>query len=196
VNHVESGIWAYAVVFILFFTIQDFDIEKRNQRKFLYAALLIGVLGFISTISLYEFNKIYRNSITKSLHSSDWDAFLEYARSNPNNVYLLPFKRYKELGTFVGKTHEAVLPGCLNNIYSTGYWNIHLPPMERELQKRGVNNVFRDIKKSNVYVMNDRESLSLAPFYKDHYHEILIADTIKKFGDLLILKYRSIGEKL
>jgi hypothetical protein len=32
VNHVESGIWAYAVVFILFFTIQDFDIEKRNQR--------------------------------------------------------------------------------------------------------------------------------------------------------------------
>ena len=62
--------------------------------------------------------------------------------------------------------------------------------MERELGKRGVTNLFRDIKNDNVFVLNDKQALSFVPFYKEHYHEDLAVDTIRTFGNLFLLKYR------
>ena len=66
---------------------------------------------------------------------------------------------------------------------------MYLPSMERELKKRGVNNLFHDITKDNVYVVNDKKSLSFIPFYNEHYHESLVADTLKTFGSIYLLKY-------
>ena len=152
--------------------------------------MLIGVIGLASNITLFELDKIHRASKAKNIQASDWDSFLQYTKNNPSDVFLLPFDRYKELGSFLGKTYKAIEPGSWNNILSTGYWNIHLPPMNRELQKRGISNMFKDIKNDNVFVLNDKQSLSFAPFYKDHYHEDLAIDTVKYFGKLFISKYR------
>ena len=83
----------------------------------------------------------------------------------------------------------SVTEGSLDNIYSTGYWNIHLPAMNRELEKRGVSNIFRDIKNKNVYMMDDVVSLSFVPYYSEHYHEMLEIDTLRTFGSMRMLKY-------
>ena len=58
------------------------------------------------------------------------------------------------------------------------------------MKKRGVTNLFRDVKKDNVYVIGDGQAMSFAPFYSDHYHEKLSIDTLRYFGDMPLLKYR------
>ena len=62
--------------------------------------------------------------------------------------------------------------------------------MNRELEKRGVANVIKDVWHDNVYVVSDEQKLSLAPYYKDHYHEKLDVDTLTTFGNIDLLKYR------
>ena len=190
VPHVEAGIWIFAVIFVLFFVDKNAFIEANRSKGFVKIFLLVSLVGLANTITLFEFGKTSRLLKAGYSTQSDWGAFLDYANRNSNDVFLLPFGRYKELGGFVGKTYKAVAPGSWNNIHSTGYWNIHLPPLERELEKRGVTNLFRDIKNDNVFVLNDKQALSFVPFYKEHYHEDLAIDTIRTFGNLFLLKYR------
>jgi hypothetical protein len=106
-------------------------------------------------------------------------------------VFLLPFGRYKEFSRKIERPFTAVEPGSWNNIHSTGYWNMYLPAIERELTKRGVNNLIKDVTKENVYTIAEATNLSLAPFYKVHYHTRLKIDTLTNFGNLQLLKYRA-----
>ena len=188
--HVEAGIWGYAVIFALFYAYKSNFDESKQTKKLIKIFLLIGIIGLANNITLFELDKIHRASKAKNIQAADWESFLQYTKNNPSDVFLLPFDRYKELGSFLGKTYKAIEPGSWNNILSTGYWNIHLPAMNRELQKRGVSNMFKDIINDNVFVLNDKHSLSFAPFYRDHYHEDLAIDTVKHFGKLFISKYR------
>ena len=188
--HVEAGIWGYAVIFALFYAYKSNLAESKQTKGLIKIFLLIGIIGFANNITLFELDKIHRASKAKNIQAADWESFLQYTKNNPGDVFLLPFDRYKELGSFLGKTYKAIEPGSWNNIHSTGYWNIHLPPMNRELQKRGVSNMFKDIINDNVFVLNDKQSLSFVPFYKEHYHEDLAIDTVKYFGKLFISKYR------
>ena len=190
ISHVEAGIWGYAVIFALFYAYKSNFDESKQTKGLIKIFLLIGVIGLANNITLFELDKIHRASKAKNIQASNWESFLQHTKNNPGDVFLLPFDRYKELGSFLGKTYKAIEPGSWNNILSTGYWNIHLPPMNRELQKRGVSNMFKDIKNDNVFVLNDKHSLSLVPFYKQHYHEDLAIDTVKHFGKLFISKYR------
>ena len=190
ISHVEAGIWGYAVIFALFYAYKSNLAESKQTKGLIKIFMLIGIIGLANNITLFELDKIHRASKAKNIQASDWESFLQYTKNNPGDVFLLPFDRYKELGSFLGKTYKAIEPGSWNNIHSTGYWNIHLPPMNRELQKRGVSNMFKDIKSDNVFVLNDKQSLSFVPFYKEHYHEDLAIDTVKHFGKLFISKYR------
>ena len=38
-------------------------------------------------------------------------------------------------------------------------------------------------------MIGDENSMSLTPFYNEHYHEKLSVDTIRYFGDMPLLKY-------
>jgi hypothetical protein len=189
VTHVESGIWAYAVIPVLYYASEGDFLNNKKRRIMITITFLICVIGLANTICLFEFDKKKYFTKIQDAPTAEWTAFLQYVHTHPNDVFLLPFTRYKELGSFLGKTYNAVPPGSWNNIYSTGYWNIHLPSMKQELQRRGVSNLFRDVINENVFVMNDRESMSLVPFYKDHYHKEIGADTVKTFGRLFLLKY-------
>lgn len=191
VIHVEMGIWTFAIIFVLSF-LNDSDIIKSNQEnKLIKVLLLSSAIGLIITGVLFAFDRFSEKTKNQMESNIDWRAFSQYAKEKPGDVFLLPFERYKQLARNSSNVYKAIAPGSWNNIYSTGYWNIHLPPMTQELKKRDVTNIFKDIKKDNVYVLSDKESLSFIPFYSEHYHEILVVDTIKSFGNLHLLKYHS-----
>lgn len=190
VDHVESGIWIFACIFALSFFNKGDIIESKQGKGFLKILVFTGLIGLVCTVTLFELGKAYKISRAKYSGTTDWPSFLQYANENKDDVFLLPFGRYKELGAFLGKTYKAIPPDSWDNIHSTGYWNIHLPPMDKELEKRGVTNLFKDVKRDNVFVLSDYQSLSLAPFYRDHYHEELKIDTVGQFGDVFLLKYR------
>jgi hypothetical protein len=105
-------------------------------------------------------------------------------------VFLLSFDRYKEMGELRNPPYIAIGPGDFDNIFSWGYWNIHLPAMKKELAKRGVENPIRDVVHDNVYVLENNEGSALDVFYEEHYHKSLQVDTVRMFEDLILLKYR------
>ena len=156
VSHVEMGIWLYA-------TVMGIPLLQRNNA-------VAGVLGKIASrlpiiVSLFalvflagtilSLPKENRNRAIFAVPemSSDWRNFLEYANKNIDNIYLLSFYQYKDLGFVKDPPYKAAKAGSWQNIIPIGYWNIHLPGMKRELEKRGVENPLRDIVNSNVYTI-------------------------------------------
>ena len=191
VEHVETGVWVYAVVFLLFFVDKEDFLGHERTKSFLQIIPLICIVSLIISGTYIAFDKVSnKEAKTDSKNNADWPAFLEYAKARPNDVFLLPFSRYKDLARNIGYPYSSIEPGSWNNIFSTGYWNIHLPQMNRELEKRGVANIIKDVWHNNVYVVSDERMLSLTPYYYEHYHEKLHVDTLASFGDIDLLKYR------
>ena len=190
VDHVEAGVWLYAIVFALFFFNKDYFCKAIPTKLFLLIVGLICSAAFFFSVITFAIDNKFRVHKT---NGANWESFLQYTKERPNDVFLLPFERYMQVAEFLGTTYKAIPPHSWDNIHSTGYWNIHLPPMNEELKKRGVTNIFRDIKKENVYVLSDKYSLSFVPFYLDHYHELLETDTIETFGSIYLLKYHLKG---
>lgn len=194
VEHVEVGVWALAVIFVLFFVDKEDVLEKKHTKIFLHA---VGIVSFSCLVILGVnlvfdgWSKAANGAQPTSGTQKDWNEFFAYAKSHPDDVFLLPFERYKEFSRKIERPFTAVEPGSWNNIHSTGYWNMYLPAIERELAKRGVNNLIKDVTKENVYTIAEATSLSLAPFYKTHYHVRLKIDTLANFGNLQLLKYRA-----
>lgn len=194
VEHVEVGVWALAVIFVLFFVDKEDVLEKKHTKIFLHA---VGIVSFSCLVILGVnlvfdgWSKAANGTQPTSGTQEDWNAFFAYAKSHPDDVFLLPFERYKEFSKKIDHVFSAVEPGSWNNIHSTGYWNMYLPAIERELAKRGVDNLIKDVTKENVYTIAEATNLSLAPFYKVHYHTQLKIDTLTNFGNLQLLKYRA-----
>ncbi len=193
VDHVEVGIWALAVVFVLFFVDKNDILDKKQTKLFLKTASIVGISSLIILgINIY-FDKMA--AATKAARPTsgtqeDWSKFLSYTKEHPDDVFLLPFERYKEFSRKIDYVFSAVEPGSWNNIHSTGYWNMYLPAIERELEKRGVTNLIKDVTKDNVYMISEATALSPAPFYKIHYHTQLKTDSLMNFGNIKLLKYR------
>ncbi len=189
VDHVESGVWAYAVVFVLSFLRKEDIPESSKAKTYLQVIALVCVASILLVGCRIALGGSLKNARADKQDGTDWNAFLQYAEKRNDDVFLLSFDRYQALATYRGNIYEAISPRSLDNIYSTGYWNIHLPAMNRELEKRGVSNIFRDIKNENVYVLDDVVSLSFVPYYNQHYHEKLEVDTLRTFGTMRMLKY-------
>ena len=193
VGHVEVGVWALAVVFVLFFAERDDILGKEQTKLFLKTASIVGISSLIILgVNIY-FDRMA--TATKAARPTsgtqeDWAKFFSYAKEHPDDVFLLPFERYKEFSNKMNSVFSAVEPGSWNNIHSTGYWNMYLPAIERELEKRGVTNLIKDVTKDNVYMISEATALSVAPFYKIHYHTRLKTDTLMSFGNIKLLKYR------
>lgn len=195
VDHVEVGVWALAVVFVLFFMGKEDILEKKQTKFFLRIVRIIGISSLVVLGTNMILDRVSRAIVAERPTSSsreDWSKFLSYAKEHPNDVFLLPFGRYKEFSKATDHVFTAVKPGSWNNIHSTGYWNMYLPAIERELEKRGVTNLFKDVTKDNVYMISEATALSLAPFYKIHYHTRLKTDTLMSFGNIKLLKYRAL----
>ena len=193
--HVESGIWLYAVVCsIPFLSNKEFNsnsVATRLRNIVPYILMLLAV--FFAYFGIAEQGNVKKQwrLIEGTETPSDWKSFLEYTEMHLDDVFLLSFERYKTLGTYKNPAYLAVEPGSWQNIFSWGYWNIYLPGMEREFHKRGIQNPIKDIIHDNVYLLEDDNRPSLLDFYRTHYHDSLWVDTVKTFGDLMLLKYHS-----
>ena len=192
VSHVEMGIWLYAAVMGIPLLQRDNAIvgvpSKISNRLPIIVSLFALVFLTGTILSLPKENR-NRAVFAVPEMSNDWREFLEYANENVNNAYLLSFYQYKDLGFVKDPPYRAVMPGSWQNIIPIGYWNINLPGMKRELEKRGVENPLRDIIHDNVYTIETGNNPSYQLFYKIHYHKNLKVDTVQTFGNLMVLKY-------
>lgn len=192
VAHVESGIWLYAVVCgIPFFykegIIRNQLVEKRIQ---LITYIMIGFAALFAVLSISSQPLKTQWKIIETREvDGDWKNFIDFTKKHPNDVFLLSFDRYKELGKVKDKPYRSIEPGSWQNIFPLGYWNMNLPAMRGELAKRGVNNPVKDIVNPNVYVVEEYPYPILLDFYDLHYHELISIDTVNSFGKIQLLKY-------
>ena len=193
VSHVEMGIWLYAAVMgipLLQGGNAVSGVPSKISSRLPIIVSLFALVFFVATV--LSLPKEHRNRAVFAVPemSNDWRDFLEYANENINNVYLLSFYQYKDLGFVKDPPYRAAKLGSWQNIIPIGYWNINLPGMKRELEKRGVENPLRDIVNNNVYTIETGNNPSYQLFYKIHYHKNLAVDTVQTFGNLMVLKYR------
>lgn len=194
VHHVEMGIWLYAV----FSTVTFFERECESAAlvekslPLLVTAMALGclVLG-LTTQRNEETDRLFFGA-TKM--PAEWSDFLEYAGEHSDDVFLLGFHQYKALATFHTPIYKSIAPHSWGNIIPMGYWNVNLPGMKREMELRGVKNPMGDIIRDNVYVLDESCNYHLESYYKRHYHQDVVVDTLQKFGTLSLLKYRVLTE--
>lgn len=190
VYHVESGIWLYAVVCAIPFVHLKDDEFGINTRKLLCLLFSMATLCFIFALSTQRNEETDRFLFGSPKVPAEWQEFLQFADSHPDDVFLLHFNPYKALAIYKDPAFRAAAPGSWGNIVPIGYWNINLPGMKRELEKRGVTNPLRDIVKDNVYVVSGGTGVKLEYYYKAHYQKEFAIDTVQKYGHYNLLKYR------
>ena len=149
-------------------------------------------LVFVLSIPSYIHTERKGLVITPSRYEH-WVLFDKFAGNHRDDVFLLDFNSYKSFATTRDPAYLSIAPGSWQNIFPIGYWNIHLPAMEKELKERGVFNPLRDITRKNVYVVEDGNYPRYKSFYSTHYHKELLVDTIGVFDGLPLLKYREKG---
>lgn len=195
VHHVESGIWLYATVCGVVFMSSDIlwpsSLGDKWKRALPFVILSIAIFFAYSGITEQGTLKKQWHLIEHEQVPANWQIFLDYASNHNDDVFLLSFEKYKALGIFKNPPYLSIEPGSWNNIFPWGYWNIHLPAMKREFSKRGVENPIRDIIHSNVYLIKENSDPSLLDYYERHYNDSLWIDTVKTFGDLMLLQYHS-----
>jgi len=194
-HHVVSGIWLYAIVSSIPFMQKDFlegfGLADKKRRIIFTLPIVLSILFAFLGISGQSSLKKQWHIIEHADTPTEWQFFLDYAKKHVDDVFLLSFERYKDLGTYRNPPYKAITPQSWQNIFSWGYWNIYLPAMTHELSKRGVTNPIRDIVHDNVYTIEDDNKPSLLEFYQKHYHDSLWVDTVETFGKLMLLKYHS-----
>lgn len=193
VYHVESGIWLYAIVCAIPFMHKD-DFDKSGKMKALPVLLFALAAGaFVLAMANQRDYGNNRLLFGTPEMSKDWKAFEKYAKDRPDDVFMLYFNDYKYLATYKDPAYRAAAPRSWENVFSFGYWNINLPGMKKELAERGVQNPIGDLTKDNVFVLETDTLYRFDRFYKVHYHDSVVIQPIKEFGNLRLVKYRSEG---
>lgn len=192
VYHVETGIWLYAVICAVpFMRIQE-DKIISGEKKLFYLICAMSVLCFVFAMSTQRSIENDRLFFGSRKMPAEWVEFTRYAEMHPSCVFLLYFDPYKALASYKEPAYRAAAPGSWGNIVPIGYWNVNLPGMKRELEKRGVENPLRDIVKDSVFVLSSGKGVKLDYYYKTHYHKNFVIDTVKTFGYLKLLKYKTV----
>lgn len=192
--HVEMGIWTYAIVMTipLLPDAKEMDslIPQKSLNKIAGAFSVVALFFVASSVVMFPNMETEDSFASIPLKTEKWKLFEQYAESHPDDVFLLDFVQYKELGMVKDPAYRAAAPGSWKNIFPIGYWNIHLPAMKRELERRGVGNPLHDIIHENVYLLESGNTPKYQSFYARHYHKNLVVDTVESLGELKLLKYR------
>jgi len=188
--HVESGIWLYSITFMVPW-LDNFEVSKEKSLKIIK---LFSCLAIVIALIFITMQKLSERPLNQILYTPtlpvEWRLFETYASEHPDDVFLLVFDKYKDLATDRNVPYKSTQPGSWQNIFPMGYWNVHLPAMKYELEKRGVKNPLRDILNDNVYVIENDKGFSPGFFYQQHYKKSIVADTVVSFDYLKVLKYR------
>ena len=192
VYHVKSGIWLYAVICAIPFVRLQRGEFGTKTRKLLCLLLVMSTVCFVFAMSTQRLEENDRLFFGSRKMPAEWVEFTRYAEMHPSCVFLLYFDPYKALASYKEPAYRAAAPSSWGNIVPIGYWNVNLPGMKRELEKRGVENPLRDIVKDSVFVLSSGKGVKLDYYYKTHYHKNFVIDTVKTFGYLKLLKYKTV----
>lgn len=191
VSHVESGIWLYAIACAVPMMKTGALGLDLKLAKLPYLVLLVAlgcfVMGMQNSRSGVPNNRVLFGTPEMS---EDWKNFVRHTEEHPDDVFLLYFGPYKYLALTKTPAYMAAPPRSWANIVPLGYWNINLPGMKREMHERGVENPIRDVLKSNVYVLEEGRVPDLESFYGRHYGKSVFRDTVERFGELMLVKYK------
>lgn len=192
-GHVEMGIWLYASMMgiPLLQEPPKKAIENLGKKLNSLPPLIFLIAVCFAFIAILNLPKLERNNhlLTIPEMSESWRMFVEYAEQHPDDIFLLSFYNYKELGMVKDPAYRAASPGSWKNIIPIGYWNVYLPGMKRELKYRGVENPLRDIVNDNVFLIESGNLPQFQLYYQTHYHKNLKVDTAKTLGNIMLLKY-------
>ena len=190
VDHVESGIWLYAIVCAIPMMRKGGGENGKRVEKLPYLVVLMALGSFVLALSGQHRIDDNQAFFGNPQISKEWGEFYQYVQAHPDDVFLLYFNDYKYLATYKDPPYKAVAPGSWGNIIPLGYWNMNLPGMQKEMRIRGVKNPIRDIVRDNVYVLEADSLHRFDRFYRVHYHDSVFLMTVKEFGDLRLVKYR------
>lgn len=195
-GHVEMGIWLYACIMGIPLLQAPSENKTANfgkvvKRLPLLIFLIAVCFAFVAVLNLPK-KEQNDHFLTIPEMSESWRLFVDYAEKHPNDVFLLSFYNYKELGMVKDPAYKAAAPGSWKNIVPIGYWNVFLPGMKRELESRGVANPLRDIVNDNVFMIENGNLPRFQLYYQAHYHKNLKVDTVKMLGDIMLLKYSEV----
>lgn len=196
VHHVESGVWFYGMVVMLpFLEKNSFDGLFIARRIYFAIILFISVMYVLAVYSTSDVQERLNRECSIE-RSHQLHEFLDYAEQRKEKVFLVPFELYKSIASLRNENaFKSIQPGSWQNIFPLGYWNVYLPGMIRELEKRGVTNPLKDIVADNVLYVQEQGMMMFGPqsVWEEHYKKNLVADTIQRFGKIELLKY-SIAE--
>lgn len=167
VAHVEASVWLYATI-ILFPILKKDDLDKIwlsvNMKK-----ILIGVFILLYVIGFWGTKDYVKAETFQSTKDNRWEAFMLYEREHSDQVFLMDLTMYKRFGSRLGGSFRTLDGGRLNHIIPLGYWNIHLPSIKQLLNERGIENPFKSIADSNVYVVHYDQASLYSRFWELHY---------------------------
>lgn len=191
VSHVESGIWLYAIVCAIPMMKRETGNVESKLAKLPYLVLIVALGCFVMGVQNCRPSVPNdRLLFGKPEMSADWKGFMQHVEKSPKDVFLLYFGSYKYLSVVKTPAYLAAPPHDWANIIPLGYWNINLPGMKREMHERGVENPIRDILKDNVYVLEEGRVPDFENFYERHYGKQVVRDTVNRFGELMLVKYK------
>ena len=190
VYHVETGAWLYAAIGTIPFLSGECLDEKKCKPIIRSILLLLAVIFYAFTY-YGQIVGAKTNLFTNPQYGdSYWLDFRKYAQAHVDDVFLLPLFEYQKEATIQNYAYKSIAPGSWANIIPLGFWNVNLPGMNQELQKRGVGNPLKDIVNDNVYVVTENKTSLIERYYSVFYEKKLVADTVQKIGELNILKFK------
>lgn len=197
VSYVENSILLYAMISTIPF------LEKETLQQWKISEKILGLIYICCAVFfLISFDSLpnsQKNSWfkTKSENDLSWERFKKFAAKHPEDAFMLNFEQYKQFAAATGgPAYKSVVPGSFDNIFPLGYWNVYLPGMKRELEKKGVQNPLKDVVKGNVYLVHRTGAIGITPgtFYEDHYRKKVTVDSVMSFGTFNLVKQSLITE--
>lgn len=168
VSHVEMAIWLYAIVAMIPFLEMDFleaiPVSPFMKKMTFFSMAIVFALGYWGVSERQK--RIFGEDRLKN--DLVWDDFLEYEREHPDKVFLFELVPYKEFSRRLKGSYLSITPGRLNHIIPLGYWNVHLPEMERILEQVGIENPMQSFLKENILVVQYEGLKNYQEFYKIH----------------------------
>ena len=193
VYRVEFGFFFYVTVLSLVFWGR-----LRTMPKKMAFILVVGIL-VAGSYMYYDANAFFRNpnngrlvAMQKMLEKKGYEQLFSYMDSMPDSVlFVIPMDPYMDLTEYRLPPYLNEPIGSWQRIIPTGFWLPYYPDVEKSFRKRGMTNPMKDIVNDNVYFVNDAKlGFSLVDFLQRHHFDSVAVDTVKRFTDVVLLKYR------
>lgn len=193
VYRVQLGLIFYATVMMSVF----WKNLPGMPAKLLYSIFFV-ILG-IGGLLYYDSRNVFRSpnngkiiEMEKVLSGKGFEQLSKYMDSKPDSVlFVMPMSSYMDFSEHRLPPYLNERMGSWQRIVPLGYWTPYYPDVEKAFRKRGMRNPMKDVVKDNVFFISDiKFGISLVDFLQEHHFDSVRVDTVERFADISVLKYR------